>query len=118
ELAGDEQQRLLDALGDAAEVELGRLRARLLRIRGARVMLERLPRQRRTGVPDVAEVERAADRRRRSHAGLERGRARRVVAAEADSGQPDGLVPLEVVECRADADLVIRMNERRIARLA
>src|SRR6185295_20157728 len=112
--AGDDETRLVDALGDAREAERCGALARLFGIRGARVMLDRLAGQGRQPVPVGGEVVRPAYPGDRAQALLERRGARRVVAAEADARRADAL-EVDVapssrrdgVEDRADRDLVV-----------
>ena len=82
------------------------------------MVLERLLRQRRARVPHFAEAEGAADAESGGDPLLEGGRARRVVAAERHAGDADRRVPLQVVEQRRQRDFVVRMDVRRVARLA
>jgi hypothetical protein len=58
--AGDDQARLVDALGHAVQAERRRALARLLGRRRARVVLDRLARERRQPVPVGGEVVRPA----------------------------------------------------------
>src|SRR5436305_15211527 len=102
ELAGDHEQRLVDARRAVGQVELCGLLARLLEARRAGVMHDRLARRLRHRVPALAEVERAAYSRDGADPLLVRRRARGVVAAERYACDPDRAEAVELVEDGAD----------------
>ena len=97
--------------------------ARLLGRGGAGVVLQRLARQRGQAVPVGAHVVRTADPGHRPDPRLERGGARRVVAAHAhadgaDAVEVDVVAAGEHVEHCGDRDLVVGADVEREAGLA
>ena len=123
EPAGDEQRGPVEPLEHAVEVERQRPLARIVAVARARLVRERLTRELRQRVPQLAEVERAADPGDGADPRLERRRARCVVAAEADAERADALevevlAAVEPVEHRRDRDLVVGPDRQLVSALA